>query len=84
VAERSDANGWPAHNYDASRRDARRSGRETSRNNVIIRDPAPLPPVRLASRRDAVFRRLNPPVVFAALDHRLMAMILPGYEIKDA
>jgi len=40
--------------------------------------------VPLASRWDAVFRRLDTPVVFAALDHRLMAFILPGYETKDA
>jgi len=39
---------------------------------------------RLASRRDAVFQRLDTPVVFAALDHRLMAFILPGYEIINA
>jgi len=39
---------------------------------------------RLASRRDAVFQRFDPPVVFAALDHRLMAFILSGYEIKYA
>ncbi len=39
---------------------------------------------RLASRRDEVFQRFDPPVVFAALDHRLMAFILPGYKIKDA
>jgi len=46
---------------------------------VATKTPAPL-----ASRRDAECRRLDPPVVFAALDHRLMAFILSGYEIKDA
>jgi len=34
----------------------------------------------LASRWDAECRDLHPPVVFAALDHRLMAFILSGYE----
>jgi len=30
-------------------------------------------PLPLASRRDAECRETSPPVVFAALDHRLMA-----------
>jgi len=30
------------------------------------------------------FKKIEPPVVFTALDHRLIAFILPGYETKDA
>jgi len=38
---------------------------------------------RTACQRDVVFRRLDFPVVFVAFDCRLMAFILPGYEIED-
>ncbi len=59
-------------------RDARM---QRSERRPIAGGPLPTP---LASFQDAMFQRFDPPVVFAVLDHRLMAMGLQGYKNKYA